>query len=287
MALINKTISKDQAIYTNIIGGDGTDFVFESWPNNYKFPTLNYLFSPEFIINNEPYCLHIVYELGEAMLELKAIKLYLATFKDKVNATTGDILEELYEKITELVKPKSLGLILTKKKYNIIKAKDEHKVIDSIISDQEHINSFIEENISFDTKKEEVNSEILDESYFNKKCSHLENIIVNKSSQIPVIIDQLYIFHNDIDVTQTDEMLSEIEKTLNETTETDTDKYLVLVKDIVQKYISDFELFALFNIRGNVKKYKVLRPKISKSIESSVKSYVTTQVMKKFGSYTY
>lgn len=123
----NKTISKEQAVFKDITIQNITPFNFETWPNKFNFPTLNHLYCPEVIlvIDNIPktYKLHILYELGEGMLELKAIKMYLANLKKKnyslkdtnigFNDLLKDILQMIQQDIITLVGPNKLLLALT------------------------------------------------------------------------------------------------------------------------------------------------------------------------------
>lgn len=298
MWLIDKTITKDQASYITIKGWDNEDFLFETWPNRYNYSTIDYLFCPEFILNWKVYNLHVYYELGEAMLELKAIKLFLATYskwifksketkrhyseKDLLDDSEYQrILDELVEKFVFLAKPKALKLYLSVWQYEVYEEKYEDKLI-STASYWNFSNPFILKTID---KKWDLNV-FTWETTPNTSRVIYSNKVINNNLQIPVILDQAVLFLKKEDESKHGNKISRLfNDDLINFSESRVNDISKKIEDLLWEFLDEYEVFLTFNIRWNIKKYRCIK---KGNLPLSLNDIdVIGKVTRKFSSFTY
>lgn len=255
----NKEVTKDQAIFMNV---NNNTFEFELWPNNYKNETLNHLYMPEFILNiwGEPfvYFIDLFYVLGERILELKAIKLYLASFKNMNFNSYSEVMDKLEKNLVELANPKYLKIVLSDRDFNL-----------------ETREKGILKDFAFDTYLNSRTSDNLSEIC---KVTSYNDAIVNFDLSVPVICDIYVLSNKDIK----GDFIKTIMKLPKEKLITEEIPKFVLNE--LKHLDKDLEVIVDFNIRWNIKKIRsVFQWDLTKLRNREV--YIE-QIIWKFSSYT-
>lgn len=261
----NKEITKDQAVFMTV---NDWKFTFELWPNKYKFDTMNHLFMPEFILNIDwkplVYFIDIFYILWKRILELKALKLYLASYKDMKFNSFKEVLKKLKSDLVVLAEPKYLKINIINRQHTItfsdvIGEKGDNFAFDS------YLNSISEEKVKKEHKKECFIS-----SYFDA--------IVNIGHSIPIICDVYAISNKDIKEPFLKATMSLKDQKLI------TEEVPKFILEKLKKYSDDIEVIVDYNIRGNIKKIRsVFQGDLNKLIKRE--EYIQ-QILSQFNSYT-
>lgn len=200
---------------------------------------MNHLYMPEFILNvgGEPfvYFIHIFYVVGERMLELKALKLYLASYKDMRFDNFEEVYTKLREDLVKLAGPEYLKLQVTDRQY--------------IMTEGEFLSSSTpKSNFAFDSY---LNSRLVhNDSELPCEITAYADAIVNISQSVPVICD-IYVLSNK-------DLKGQFIKTIMKLHDQK------LITEEVPKFIlnelkhldEDLEVIVDFNIRGNIKKIR-------------------------------
>lgn len=262
----NKEITKDQAVFMTV---NDWKFTFELWPNKYKYQTMNHLYMPEFILNVgwDPfvYFIDIFYVLGERMLELKALKLYLASYKDMRFDTFDQVFEKLKTDLQLLSESKYMKIEIYDRNYVMITGSTTYK-----------------DNFAFDSYLEST-SELIkleDEQVFSNIISYTD-AIVNISHSVPVICD-IYIITDSTVESVKWEFIKSIMQLTNE--QIITEEVPKFVLDKIKHLCENVEVIVDFNIRGNIKKLRsVYQGDLSKLTGRD--AYIQ-QITSQFSSYT-
>lgn len=238
----NKEITKDQAVFMTV---NDWKFTFELWPNKYNYETMNHLYMPEFILNiwGEPfvYFIDIFYVLGARMLELKAIKLYLASYKDMRFNSFDEVFAKLKEDLTLLADPKYMKIEIYDRQYVMIWGSTSGE------------NTY-KDNFAFESYLNST-SELLELEKKESFCNILSyaDAIVNINQSVPVICDIYVISDEDVETTKWEFIKSIMELRDQEIITEEVPKFIL---NRLSKLAKNIEVVVDFNIRGNIKKLR-------------------------------
>ena len=229
---------------------------------------------PEFILNiwGEPfvYFIDVFYVLWERMLELKALKLYLASYKDMRFNSFEEVLEKLKSDLSTLAEPKYLKIDIY----------DRHYIM---ISWSNTGNETYSENFAFDSYLKS-SSELVALNDSKDPLSTVlsySDAIVNINHSVPVICDIYFITDEDKEKIK-GEFLKAIIALKDEKIITEEVPKFILNR--MKKFATNFEVIVDFNIRWNIKKIRsVYQGDLSKLIGRD--AYIQ-QITSEFSSYT-